>query len=328
MSITKSLNEGLLPILIIGVGNIGFRHLEGVMKSRRNIDISVCDVSDVALRNCERLISDKYLEAGSKSISYLNSIDKFSKEECLIIDATTANSRAERIVEIVAKLKPRFMVIEKVISQSTVEMDLIVEATKELKGCWVNYSRRMMPWHQEIRHKLASCGPLQVRKEGVGWGMACNSMHFIDLVQWWTGEEVDFIDTRNLSQSWFPAKRAGFYEVDGVITVNFSGGSTLTLVDSPFSVSNLITLSTASGEDFTIDEANGQFRKCDMPLLNGKIVLQSELSNLILEQIISQQEVELTSVEIAAPAHSKFIAALLAHRNKNMSELAKDIPIT
>ena len=65
---------------------------------------------------------------------------------------------------------------------------------------WVNIPRRLMAWHKVIKDQIQSSGysVMQVRLTGGQWGLACNAIHFIDLVSWWTGSPVLNIDWQGL----------------------------------------------------------------------------------------------------------------------------------
>ena len=82
------------------------------------------------------------------------------------------------------------------------------------EGAWVNTTRRASSWHQQIYEQLPRVQSWQVKGSGGAWGMACNSIHFIDLIAWWTGEELISVDASGL-EKWFPSQRSGFWEVTG-----------------------------------------------------------------------------------------------------------------
>ena len=87
-----------------------------------------------------------------------------------------------------------------------------------------------MPWHQKIKSYLMETGfnSLDVRVRGSSWGMACNSIHFIDLVCWWTGASIVSVEVDRLSINLgYLLNEKGFYEVNGILSVRFSDFSSL-----------------------------------------------------------------------------------------------------
>ena len=55
-----------------------------------------------------------------------------------------------------------------------------------------------MDWYKKLKNKFYDLTPLKVEMRGGLWGLACNSIHFIDLISWWTGENVISIDSKKL----------------------------------------------------------------------------------------------------------------------------------
>ena len=114
-------------------------------------------------------------------------------------------------------------------AQSEESLDEISLLIQNSDGAWVNTSRRMMSWHQQIRENLPNGVSLCVRRKGNSWGLACNGIHYLDLVAWWTGETLTAIDISELDLKWTESKRKGIFEITGIITSTFSRGSTITL---------------------------------------------------------------------------------------------------
>ena len=61
----------------------------------------------------------------------------------------------------------------------------------------------------------------KINGNGGNWGLACNAIHFIDLVSGGLGEFI-IIDNSGL-EAWFSV-REGFYEVTGKLVANYSKG--------------------------------------------------------------------------------------------------------
>lgn len=62
--------------------------------------------------------------------------------------------------------------------------------------CWVNHPRRMYPFYQELRQKLKKAN---FSISGGDWGLACNGLHFLDLISYLSSSNdfklnTDFLD--------------------------------------------------------------------------------------------------------------------------------------
>ena len=92
------------------------------------------------------------------------------------------------VAEIADNSMVKAWVLEKILAQSS---SRITETEREIgssgSSSWVNTLRRLMTWHQQIRNNLHDLpGPYQLTIVGGGWGLACNSIHFIDFIAWLT----------------------------------------------------------------------------------------------------------------------------------------------
>ena len=53
-------------------------------------------------------------------------------------------------------------------------------------NAWVNTPMRIMEWQQSIKQQVKKYieWPVSIEDSGSDWGMACNSIHNIDLISW------------------------------------------------------------------------------------------------------------------------------------------------
>ena len=151
------------------------------------------------------------------------------------------------------ELNIKYWLIEKVLTQSVDEVELLRNTLKK-NIAFVNLSRREMDWYQKLRLEFKDQGPLKISKTGGLWGMACNSIHFIDLVSWWTNEELVSINTEKLDNKWFASKRLGFFEVKGELIANFSKGSKLILKSKLIDKNEIIKVKLNNGKTWKIND--------------------------------------------------------------------------
>ena len=136
---------------------------------------------------------------------------------------------------------------------------------------------------KKIHKNLRNEGALNVKCSGPNWGLACNGIHFLDLVSWWTGERLIEIDSSGLDLEWIESKRKDFFDITGKIKAAFSNGSTLTLearLDGP---PLSLEIDTHMGT-WKIDETNGVASKEDGFLIHGKIEMQSSMTSRLVDK--------------------------------------------
>ncbi len=184
-----------------------------------------------------------------------------------------------------------------------------------------------MPLYHQIRNNFELDAPIHMQLTGGNWGMACNAIHFLELLVWFTGETLDEVDTSGLDAIWVASKRPGFSEINGRLSATFSKGSTLALSciarDFPLVIS--IKTSTAT---ITVDEHQGHASDDKGRVIHGEMKLQSALSGPIADSILGYGNCDLPTLASSAVAHRRFLNAMLAHYRLSMDKMAETLPIT
>ena len=141
-----------------------------------------------------------------------------------------------------------------------------------------------MRMHQKLRNIIFSQAPIEFHGGKGFWGLACNSVHYLDLMSWWSDEKLLEIDTSNLDNNWVESKRQRFWEITGTLKAIYSSGSKLLLESSQNSVDNNfpIKAKTIKGEWFADDFADGVAKgpsKFCIPIMEERL---SDLSTRIV----------------------------------------------
>ena len=173
-------------ILIIGAGQLGARHLQGVLKSEHCLQITVVDPSNASLLNAQKLGKEIVLGNENSTVLYLKTMPTHEEYYVTII-ATTAGIRAIVTQELLEKNKVKHIIFEKVLFQKVEEyhsVDMLLNRYKT-RG-WVNCPRRIYPTYQNLKELLFGEESVDMEVVGNGWGLACNSVHFIDLYAYLT----------------------------------------------------------------------------------------------------------------------------------------------
>ena len=315
-------------ILLVGAGQLGSRYLQGLSTVKLDLFITVVDPSDLSLNKAKK----RWFEAEGDESQHTIRWCKVLPQDLVLIDlaiiSTSARGRADLVKKISSTVSVRYWVLEKVLAQSKKELDIINAATIDSKGTWVNMVRRVINWHQQLKFNFYEKGPLKVRKTGGLWGLACNTIHFIDLISWWTGESLLSVDTSRLDRNWLKSKRLGYFEVIGELLIKFSGGTELILQSQPIATEDMLYVEVLNKDIWKIDELNCVAFKSKKEVFKGEFKLQSEITGPIVKKILTNGTCELTTLKKSSDQHKIFLEAMLAHWNFSNKLNDKVVPIT
>jgi hypothetical protein len=314
-------------IVIVGAGNLGSRYLQGLSKVLIPLEIYVVDVSNESLFSARKLWEQVYLQENRHTIKFIRKLNNSIKYFDLAIIATSADVRSDIIKNLSLNFFIKYWIIEKVLAQS---IDQIIEIQQSLpasKNVWINNNRRIMSWYNHIKFNLLNDQILSMKVEGGQWGMACNAVHYLDLLAWLGDCELSFVETNFLSGVWQNSKRAGFWEVFGTLVANYSNNISAKLICHEHYLATLIKINTVNYE-WLIDESTGIAKRSDGLEINGKIPYQSEITASLVESILLHGFCGLPSLDESAKLHIPFLQSLLLHWNQNMQETKTYVPIT
>jgi len=312
----------MIKVVIIGAGEHGSRHLQGIAQSSIKIDVEVVE----PFKSSRKFSEDRYYEIernqNVNSIQFFDSIDKLSNELDLVIVATGSSVRFKVVTELLAKKSVANLVLEKVLFQTIEEYYAIEKLLNSANTkCWVNHPRRMFPVYKELKERLKEAKQVSYNFHGGNWGLACNGLHFIDHLSYLVDSSNLSLSAEYLDKKIYASKRKGFIEFNGLLTGKLDNHSFSLYSNENFSppihsvVSDVLIAKIDEGKSeilFAQKNSNWVWET-----LNTKIVyFQSELSNKIVEDIIVKGESELPRFKEAMNLHIPFIESLLNHMDK------------
>ena len=186
-------------IAIIGAGQLGSRHLQGLAKIKQDIHITVIDPNLSALEIARPRFVEMPENPLIQSVEYLESVEKLKRPVALAIIATNADVRRNVIEELVSNSRVKYLILEKVVFQSVAHFEAVIPLLKE-KGiqAWVNCSRRMFPFFRELKKRTVNAPQISLTVEGSHWGLGCNTIHMLDLLAFLTEQTKFEFDTSSL----------------------------------------------------------------------------------------------------------------------------------
>lgn len=324
----------MFNITIIGAGQLGSRHLQGLALIDIPVNIQVLDTSLTSLEVAKERYNQMALNDSIKSISFLQSIDDLPTKLDLVIIATNANVRCFIIKELLAKRTVSDFVLEKVVFQNVSDFEDVTKlfADKGIKA-WVNCPRRMFPFYKELKSKLSNDGPISISVQGGNWGLACNSIHYFDLLSDFSNSSKLKVSTDFLDKEILDSKRAGYIELSGLLLGQiddnrislYSGKSEGSIIMTIKSDSYLLILEEGLGYCRISDlKSNWMSREESTKI----VYFQSELSHIFAKDILLKRECDLTSFKESYDIHKAFLKEILKYYNNMTNAKNKLCPIT
>jgi hypothetical protein len=312
-------------ILIAGAGQLGSRYLQGLAQCSDVLEIYVYDISDLSLKTA----SQRWCECEKKNqhkVFFVSSLKEVPLSIDIAVVSSTANVRLAIVNSISQGHSIKYWILEKVLSQSVGDNHKIRDLLKNSHGAWVNTPRYLSPLYFNLRGMYPDRPPIKVAFNGIS-GLACNAIHYIDLVARWAGIDVSHVDVSGLG-GWFEAKRPGFYEVSGVLRVLFEDDSVLTLSSENHNQDGGGAIFVVGGYVWRVFENQGYALSEDGSRIDGDIGLQSEITAGLVNSILSSGACNLPSLEESIQAHNVFIDALAGHWSNFSGSQTSIVPIT
>ena len=314
-------------IAIIGAGQLGSRHLQGLKTASSPLAITVVDSNDESLRIAEERY-DAIDKIGEKTIQYVNTIENLPTQLDLVIVATSSKPRASIVKSLLTHSSVRYLILEKVLFTQLSDYDEIGTLLKKKNvRCWVNCPRRMFGSYSMIKDSIDYTHPIKMEYVGKNWGLCCNAMHFIDVFMYLVQNKTFTINTDRIESEIHESKRPGYIEMYGTLRITTESGDELNLsclssVDQPARVEiknglNYFALDEISG----ILLKDGKETKVDTPY-------QSQTTGFLADSILRTGYCPLTSYEKSAQYHKVFIQKILEKYNEITGEDSKALPIT
>lgn len=324
----------MYKIAIIGAGQLGSRHLQGLAKISIPAKIEVVDKSleslSVAKERYEQVVNAK----NNQSVSFFENIEDLSPNLDLVIIATNSLHRYEILLNLINKKEVKNIVLEKVVFQ---ENDHFVNSISLLENnninCWVNCTRRLFPFYQSLNKTINDGELISINVQGGNWGLACNSIHFLDLFSFLSQNTNISVNADFLDKKIHQSKRSGYVELTGLLVCEI-GRNKMTLFNGEEESNMIISIKTDS-QLMIIDESKGKYSIANKvsdwqwECKEEKIVnFQSELTNVLAEDILLRGKCNLTTLKDSYEIHKPFLEAICKHINIINKSNIKACPIT
>lgn len=297
-------------IAIIGVGALGKRHLESVLKTELPCQFYVVDSSKEAV--------DAVIASGEKEIFGGRDVNILPEEIEVAVIATLSSVRRKVFEQMLLNSKVKNIIFEKVLFQRKEDYFAVEQQLRE-KGinAWVNCARREYDSYINLKEIVDKSNDFTFHIAGGDWGLGCNGIHMLDLVQFLSGCKDCSIDKLNLIPVVEESKRKGYKEIFGTITGNCGKCQSFSI--TCYKDSTLPDSIEIAGDNFRAVIMEGSRKLLLMQADNDwkaeerefPIPYQSQLTQKVMENIILNGVCNLPVYEEAMKLHLSYIEPLL-----------------
>lgn len=298
----------MTSVLLIGCGNIGFRHLQAIAQMSRAATITIVEPSVAAHPRIAALIA---AHQGPHRFSLQEVLPDTAQHFDLAVIATSANHRRAVVESLLQAHSVGVMILEKVLFQYLADL-CAVESLLVAKGVqtYVNCGRRYFPSYVELKNRFSAQKPVNLMFTGHEYGLASNAIHFIDVAEFLNDSAVSKVDATGLLAGAMPTKRANCVEVFGTLTAQLANGARLTMdcrAGGNLSVYNHLSSGAVS---IDINQISRQMTEGDQ---TAAFVMKnvSECTEIYEEALAGT--CRLTSYTDSARQHRLFLGAILGH---------------
>lgn len=217
-------------ILLIGCGNIGFRHLQALCVSDMAGEIDLTVIEPNADHHTR--ITDELARTPVGQSRLLGALPDSREQFDLAIIATNADVRRRVFDDLADKHDFAAIIFEKVLFQRIADLDAVA-ARLDGVAAYVNCGRRGFPGYQMLRETLDGDVPVDYTVTGQHYALASNAIHFLDIAACLNASPLVSLDASGLDAAGAESKRAGYVEIFGTLRGQLANGAKVSLTCAP-----------------------------------------------------------------------------------------------
>ncbi len=302
---------------VVGLGQLGQRHLEALLKARSIRTIHLVDPLPEA-RAAAMAITRAASVAEPIQAFAVSSPPELPPQLDFCVVATSSLERRQVLEALLGRSRIPHLLLEKFLFPR-LEDYAAVSALLERSGsrAWVNCPRRTYSFYRSVREARQNAGSLSVTVSASRIQVGTHAIHFLDLFAFLAGiTEFDHVDASGLHRRVYDSKRRGYIEFRGTLTARRGPHAfmfqTLDGGDWPLQVNV-----TADCGRFVVMENEGVVH-CNRQGARLQTEpfpkpLQSDLTHVVVDQLRDRDDCDLTPYGESAALHQALLAPLLSH---------------
>jgi len=300
-----------MHIAIIGCGQIGSRHLQGLSKIENGAVIFLVDNLDSNIqRSIKRFKEVLPQDQRHKFQVNIRDIDKIECDIDIAIFSSTAATRSMLTKKFLSYTKVKYIIFEKFLFQNRADFKEIQDLLKFKKiKAWVNQWMSSSYAFKEMNNWFGN-DLQEIKIDGRNWGMCCNSVHYLDYFDYISSRQGLIISNSNIDSKVINSKRNDNFELTGMITVKSKSGMKMTLTSQNLKTDGIVNIRML-GKSKTLDASffkNTIICKYYDELAGEnckqyEIPLQSQLTGNIVEKIFYNESCSLPTYDQSVRQH-------------------------
>jgi hypothetical protein len=318
-------------VFVIGAGNLGSRHIQSLCQVDEALELDIIDPSHHSLELARERVRE-VVSATRHTIRYLNSMVEMNDNYFFGVIATTANVRMAIIERLIEVSRVKFLLLEKVLFQKSSDLDRANQLlfTAGITA-WVNCPRRLFQYYKEVRDELSGLHINHVNVSGGSWALACNAIHFIDIIEWLTGSVVSNLNTEGILNEVFPSVRKNYIEFMGALKGHLASGASFTISCTADKEDIKVEVICSEGSvqinesqkimTFAINEKKGLTVSIDL-------LLQSQMTRMVYDELSNRSHCDLTPFENSLRYHKVFLDEMTKKFDGITGQKSLYLPIT
>ena len=301
-----------INIFVIGLGNIGRRHMESILTLNYRINLYLVDSNKDSILKLNNLIQNNkniYTYTGLESFTIANEGKKFM----LGIIATDSSHRID-ILEILCKRTNfEFLICEKLLGKNLQQIEFLRRHlsvfTTAYRKIFVNCPMRCWPIAEFVNKHIHFPKNLKLIFGDSNWNIGSNLIHLIDFYEFLAQQPLTQI---KLNTKICESKRLGYHELRGMVYA-YSGNNSDQIfqvkddIEEPFQL-------LIQNEDHKIvwNGEHAEYWKGDSLATRIKCqkTLQSKLTSSYVNALISRQTVNLPCLKTSIRQHELYFEAI------------------
>jgi hypothetical protein len=321
--------------MLIGSGQIGSRHLQGLVKLKFDSSIEVIDPSKKSQRLAKNRLKEVQRSKYIKSISFHENIEDSSPSTDLVIVATSSEIRKKVVVDLLKNRCPKYMILEKFAFQKVDDYQFILQLlkTKKIK-CYINCPNRAFQSYIKVKKIFSKEGNITIEVDGGDWNLASNLIHYLDLINFLTHSKIQSLEGEALSKRIYNSKRQGYKEFSGLVSGFTKRGDNFVIRHRKNSKRQVTLTFTSENNQIKVFESqskaifnkrgsNLNLKEIDFPIVN-----QSDLTTELVHDLFFNDNCSLITIKDSYHIHELVINLFLDHLKKVLGRVYKRCPIT
>jgi hypothetical protein len=325
----------MFKVLLIGSGQIGSRHLQGLAKLKINSSINVIEPSKNSQLLAKKRLKEVKRSENVQSINFYEHIHSGLVSADLVIVATSSDVRKNLVEDLLRYQSPDYMILEKFAFQSKDDYLSVLDLLKKKKvECYVNCPNRAFESYKKLKAIFEKDKKMSIEVDGGDWHLASNLIHYLDIVNYLTESKISSLNGESLSKRILNSKRKGYKEFSGIVTGLTERGDTFTIRHRKNSSKELSLIFSSENNQIKVLEShskaiiNFDMKGQESEMIDFPILNQSDLTTELVHDIFFENKSSLIDIKDSYHIHALIIELFIDHLKKVEGKVYKKSPIT